>query len=496
MPQGGNFWTGIAEGYLQSKRESDAQARDEEFKTKQQYASLLSSMIDRVEPESQPMLFKAIGDVMGMKGKERGIWDFISGAGIKGAQQAVQQKFQDVMGGALTAEQARNLRARQDVAGLGWSNQQAAQQMQQQAGDKLQNSIIFRDPRAEKMEDFTRQKQLMFENQQYLKEREYAAKQEQEILKSELKTQQQKELWSMDTQKLLYTTAHKLAARSKEQGGMGEDYNPQMLPEQYVNQAADYLMVQDTLEGDKLKAQIKALSGSAEGMVYMNPQTTQISFDPRPGFLPIKPSQAATFANQRISDYRQQGLNNQTMGIRAASDRMAEEAKLAKAQTELKAIVNSVKGKAAASGMNVDLTPDGQVIITDSNGQMLPDNIPNRARAGITKEIDQKVRGLLGEQEEARKNIEGYGYVSSVLGAPRQLQAQAPKAPAKGAKPQAPKLPEQSGATGQTMYFPQDNFPDGKVGDVVKSKTGKKFKIESPAVNDQGKKMWKVVLVN
>ena len=452
MPQGGNFWSGIAEGYLSSRRESDLQAKEEETNTKKQYFNILAGMVDKVEPESQGLLFKEMGNILGMKGKQKGIWDFISGAAQQGRTQAVHDEFQNFMGKSMTPEQAKNIEARQDVAGLGWSNQEAAAQMQQQAGQQLQEGIRFRDPRAEKMEDFGRQKEIMRENASILKEQEDRNKMERAQFEHESKIKQIVTKAEEGLQSNLRSQAYTMAAAPESEGGLGANFNPNTeIPVQYFNKAAQVMLAKDALEGGATMAKIQALTGNSGQDVYMNPSNGSISLTAVPGYIPIKASTGAGFINSKIADYRRNNLDNQQIGYRVAQEVVQSRAKGAAARSTINSIISAAQQMAAKSGLTISFDEgSGNPVISDSTGKVYSASDPTIAfKAGFNKDKLTKLRDAAASVAQSQQEQDGLSGIAGALGvrtsgltAPAQPQAPAAKAPATKT-PATPKTPGQ-----------------------------------------------------
>lgn len=98
MPQGGGFATGLAKG-LFGELTAQRQRKEESIANeKQQTLKLLTGLLDQTEPESKPGLLRHIGEVMGLKGNQRGIWASLTGADLESDQTGLRSKLSEVLG--------------------------------------------------------------------------------------------------------------------------------------------------------------------------------------------------------------------------------------------------------------------------------------------------------------------------------------------------------------------------------------------------------------
>lgn len=92
------FFGGLAQGIFGEQAKIRA---DREKKINDEKASslkLLTSMVDQVDPESRPTLLRHIGSVMGLRGKEQGVWARLTGADLDSDQGALRSKLAEVLG--------------------------------------------------------------------------------------------------------------------------------------------------------------------------------------------------------------------------------------------------------------------------------------------------------------------------------------------------------------------------------------------------------------
>lgn len=98
MPETGGFATGLARGVFGELSAQKAQREKEVTEQKKQTLDLLTGLLSRAEPESQPALLRHIGDVIGLKGNQQGIWARLTGADTESDKGALAQKLQEVLG--------------------------------------------------------------------------------------------------------------------------------------------------------------------------------------------------------------------------------------------------------------------------------------------------------------------------------------------------------------------------------------------------------------
>lgn len=162
---GQGFFGGLATGIFDSMNERRLESQQREDQERKQSLSFLTSLMDQVEPESRPFLIKQIGDVMGLKGKQRGFWDRLTGGGLEGGREAIQGRTQDILGSLVGPQEGRQLRPHPAEVALepGMTGsfqlmQPGAQQAPATTGlgmtpDLTQGKLIMRDPRTEALDE-------------------------------------------------------------------------------------------------------------------------------------------------------------------------------------------------------------------------------------------------------------------------------------------------------------------------------------------------------
>lgn len=158
MPiQSGGFATGLAQGLfgeLASQRQAKEQRNSED---KQQTLKLLTGLLERAEPESQPALLRHIGDVMGLKGNQQGIWARLTGADLESDSGALHSKLQDILGhvsGPAPTRPQLTTQGTAPIPGLGGAFPNITPTGQRtRATDQMDpNQIYLRDPQGFELE--------------------------------------------------------------------------------------------------------------------------------------------------------------------------------------------------------------------------------------------------------------------------------------------------------------------------------------------------------
>lgn len=181
MPRGSLF-SGISEGIFGRLNELTDEQKKRDDEKRGQVLNVLTSLIDKVEPESQGVLLGHIGATMGLKGKERGLWDRLTGRGMDATEQALGSKLSEVLGGFVGPESVRKARSMATFT-KGFTPgtpEQASNIAGYQQAAQFPGKMIMRDPRAERLEDIKTQYGLKFQQQEsMLQEREALLRQRQ-----------------------------------------------------------------------------------------------------------------------------------------------------------------------------------------------------------------------------------------------------------------------------------------------------------------------------
>lgn len=177
-----NFLGDLSEGIFERlgglRREQESKDESQKLQTLQ----LLTSLTDQVEPESKSVLMRHIGDVIGIKGKMKGFWNAFSGMPDRSVEDQLGTKLKEISSGTVGSQTAQKAREGGDLARLFQPmnpTQEANRNNRLQAEQDLQGKMIFRDPRAEKLEDlrtqygakFAQQDSVLQERERLLRER-------------------------------------------------------------------------------------------------------------------------------------------------------------------------------------------------------------------------------------------------------------------------------------------------------------------------------------
>lgn len=395
----GEFFSGLAEGFFGSRMKQEEEQRKQDAQQRQEYIGVLSGLLDKVDPNSQGLLLQQMGDLMGLKGKQRGMWDMLTGKTQRDFEQDLTAKFQQIMGSIKSPQDYARLQqqaaiedatkpqdlktALQDMA-LGNTTPESAQQREQFRRDltarqtaeranaqaQLPKAIALRDPRAERMQQFEQEKGLMHQ-QRMAQEQERAAYRKEEIrLRQEVKEEAEREKrFNVVAQNARMMAIRRLMTADPTLNPENIGTN-QILQEEWDSaiQAMQGADSADTelkkARADFYKTQAGALSG---GMYGINPTTGKIVPKDTPGAITSKADLGILGAAQRTKSQQiQQGF----LSLANARWNEAQKRDYAKLTGDLSQIegefgdlksqiVNTLKGK----GVAFTESPDGGLLI-------------------------------------------------------------------------------------------------------------------------------------
>lgn len=202
---------GLARGIFGNWQREEQEAKDRTDAERDRSLKFLYGLLDKVEPESLPELYKQIGNTMGLKGKHRGIWDMLTGQGRENDREAIQQSQQDVLGRLMGPKTAKELRGGPAPVLEGAVHK--AQPLpgtdsfigglripEMPIGEATPNRmppgrLVLRDPRAEHLEDLKTQYGLQLKNRE-----EQIAFQQEQMFDRQWKLQQDQQKFLMDKQ--------------------------------------------------------------------------------------------------------------------------------------------------------------------------------------------------------------------------------------------------------------------------------------------------------
>ena len=146
---------GLAQGIFGRMRELDDEQRKIDLEDKQQALTGLSKLLEQATPETRPVIYKQMADVMKLRGKHRGVWDMLTGQGRDDYHQRLSSTLDKVYGNVVGPEAYEKLKPQlaadlsQVPGGTGpaWMNVATTQTPDQTAG-----KIALRDPLREEIE--------------------------------------------------------------------------------------------------------------------------------------------------------------------------------------------------------------------------------------------------------------------------------------------------------------------------------------------------------
>lgn len=249
----GQFLQGLSEGIFERMGQLRQEQQRKDDEQKMQTIQLLTGLAGQVEPESIPALMGHLGDVIGIKGKMRGFWNAFSGMPDRSVADQLGTKLNEISSQFAGPATAKTVRASADMARLfqpQTPEQQANQANRLQAERDLQGKMIFRDPRAEKLQDLretyglkaAQSEAMLQERERLLRERQ--TENDQRDFQNAWKLRQQSE--DLRTQRVVNARAYQIAVSNRRRVPSDEDLN------EAVKQIAD----ERGLNQDLLRARI------------------------------------------------------------------------------------------------------------------------------------------------------------------------------------------------------------------------------------------------
>ena len=140
---------GLAQGIFGRMRELDDEQRKIDLEDKQQALTGLSKLLEHATPETLPVIYKQMADVMKLKGKHRGVWDMLTGQGRDDYHQRLSSTLDKVYGNVMGPEAFEAAKTAAPVSGnaADWADESAPLQYTPPAG-----KIALRDPQREEIE--------------------------------------------------------------------------------------------------------------------------------------------------------------------------------------------------------------------------------------------------------------------------------------------------------------------------------------------------------
>ncbi len=146
---------GLAQGIFGRMRELEDEQRKLDLEDKQQALTGLSRLLEQATPETRPVIYKQMADVMNLRGKHRGVWDMLTGQGRDDYHRRLSSTLDKVYGNVVGPEAYEKLKPQlaadlsQVPGGTGpaWMNVATTPTPDQTAG-----KIALRDPQREEIE--------------------------------------------------------------------------------------------------------------------------------------------------------------------------------------------------------------------------------------------------------------------------------------------------------------------------------------------------------
>jgi hypothetical protein len=140
---------GLATGIFGRMREHEDEQKKLDFDERQGALKSLGSLLEHATPETRPVIYKQMADVMKLKGKHRGVWDMLTGQGREDYHNQLSQKLDGVFGNVMgpKAYEAATTAAPTSGNQEDWQDESAGLTYTPPAG-----KIALRDPISEHLE--------------------------------------------------------------------------------------------------------------------------------------------------------------------------------------------------------------------------------------------------------------------------------------------------------------------------------------------------------
>lgn len=145
---------GLAQGIFGRMREHEDEQRKLDLEDKKNALNSLSSLLENATPETRPVIYKQMADVMSLKGKHRGVWDMLTGGGRQDYHDQLASKLDGVFGNVVGPEAYEQLKSHPEAGysglpaagGPAWASPTITQTPDQTAG-----KIALEDPTLNKV---------------------------------------------------------------------------------------------------------------------------------------------------------------------------------------------------------------------------------------------------------------------------------------------------------------------------------------------------------
>lgn len=348
------FFGGLAEGIFGRMREHEDEQRKQDLEQKRQTLSYLTSLMDQTTPETRPILFQQISNVMGLKGKHRGVWDMLTGGGRQNYSDALGQKLNEIMGSIVGQDQFNQLKNTKVFDGLSGSAPGGFPIPTGHIEDRSAGKIALRDPQAEELAQLEARYDLIGKQ----KYRDLEAK-EAALFDRQSKLQEDRQRHDFDKATHLAMLKAEGDVRKRAVALAGGPGMP--ITDDIWNQAAESVAQELGLKADLLKARI-GLTG-AQTEKFKAEAAAAGSIDPLTGLSTGDPL-AGMKPGERVRFDQQQQQNAQAK-FKEWSDARA---RVNAAYSQVEGLRKEIAAKAAMFGAKFDETkgefvgPDGKPV--------------------------------------------------------------------------------------------------------------------------------------
>ena len=148
---------GLAQGIFGRMREHEDEQRALDLEDKKNALNSLSSLLEHATPETRPVIYKQMADVMNLKGKHRGVWDMLTGQGRQDYHDQLSQHLDSVFGNVVGPEQYKQLQQEGVAQDLGAAFRANSPYVRSDAPKPAEGKIALRDPLAEHLDALKQQ---------------------------------------------------------------------------------------------------------------------------------------------------------------------------------------------------------------------------------------------------------------------------------------------------------------------------------------------------
>ena len=386
----GSLFTGLSTSIFDALHKQKVEQVEADKRKKGETLKYLTSLIDETTPDTRPILMRHIGDVMGLKGKHRGVWDMLTGRGDQAYSDALDEKLRGVMGDVVGPAEYEQLKPRAVVAEQQPDPMQTLLDPVASMVDGTAGKIALQDPNAARLALLKAQYDI-----QRASGLEKLAEQQRLIGERQALDREDRQAHALQMADVAaYNKAHgevyKRAATIAQSSG--KPWNDPTV----LDQAAQDIATLQGLDLDKVRAQIGlAQAKSQEALANaaaagsIDPATGLASGDPLAG---MKPGERVRF--DQAQQQAAQGVYNRWLAAKATVD---------KTFPQIQQLRSALA--AAAQGMNASFDEEKGTLINNATGQ--PVNPYLLQGNGIDKKIAQ-LRALTAQAAQAETEVKGH----------------------------------------------------------------------------------------